>query len=251
MKPKFTGKYTRAFLTDKKMKEESIEYDYYNNQIDLKDNEAAYVFSFKGNKLVFAKGFEKIFKVQKNNLSILDLNTLFTDYFESFINEYHDRLLLYLYNNNENIETFASHTIIKVKPIPQPILLTTKVFKTDDNGNLLSVIGMNTFDPDLKTTDVIQYSLSGDIKPDFMDNINQNLDFKMCISHYNIKIIEELEMKKSSSEIATQLNISEEKLATILNNLLVKFELKDNQELIEFAKKNYLIPNQFDKYLNK
>ena len=45
-------------------------------------------------------------------------------------------------------------------------------------------------------------------------------------------------MKKSSSEIATQLNISEEKLATILNNLLVKFELKDNQELIEFAKKN-------------
>ncbi len=249
MKSKYTGKYLKAFLGDNKIKTESIEYEYYNSQVDVKDNEVSYIYSFKGNRLVFAKGFEKLNLKGDDGLDIHIIHSLFAKYYERFVNEYHDRILLYLYNNNERIDTFSSHVIINIKTIDIPLILKVKVFKTDDNGNLVSIIGTATVDDNLKTSDIIQYSIEGDLKPEFLEGINQDLDFIKCISNYNIKIIEELEKGKSQKEIADSLEIKEEVLTNILKNLLKKFEVETIEEMIEIAETKNIIPSQFDNYL--
>lgn len=248
---KYTGKYTQAFLSDNKINSESLESDFYNNVITVNSNEAVYVYSFKGNKMVFAKGFEKIINKKLEEINMLVLNEAFAPHFKKFINEYHDRLLLFLYNSNTNIESFSSHVIIRTNDFDNPLMLNIRVFKTDDNGNLVSVIGTNTIDKKLKTTDVIQYAFSGDFDPEFIDKINNHLDFQSCISFYNIQIIEHLNQGRTLAEIAELMNFEEQKVTNDLALIKKKFELKNDLELIEFAQKNHLIPNQFDAYLNK
>jgi DNA-binding CsgD family transcriptional regulator len=245
---KYTGKYTQAFLSDKKMKANSIEADFFNKKIEVKPNEALYIYSFKGNKMLFTKGFEAVLNKKDNDISIVDLNSMHTPHFEEFMYEFNDRLLLFLYNNNENIETFSSNVIIKIKGVDTALMLNTKVYKTDENGNLISIIGRNTLDKKLNTTDVIQYSLIGDFKEDFLDTINNDLNFTRCISLFNIKIISLFEEGKQSNEVSKILNISEEKINTNIEKLLKRFELLNLNELIEFSKSNCLIPSQFDNY---
>ncbi|MEN8927505.1 MAG: hypothetical protein ABF240_01425, partial [Flavobacteriales bacterium] len=91
MDSKYTGKYTKAFLSDKKAKSQSIEYEYFNRTIEVKENEMVYIFSFNGNKLLFAKGYENILGISDSELDILQLNSLFTSYYERFVFEFHDR----------------------------------------------------------------------------------------------------------------------------------------------------------------
>lgn len=249
MTVEYTGKYTQAFLSDK-ISKDSSNTDFYKERIEVKNNEAVYVYSFKGNKMVFTKGFEKITNKKDDEISILELNNLFSPHFENFINEYHDRILLFLHTNNEKNETFSSHVIIKINNFDYPVILNIKVFETDDNGNLISIIGTTTIEKRLKTSDIVQYGFKGDFNPEFVEEINNDLEFNQCVSSFNIKIIELLELKKSYTDISNKLNISEEKIKNNLNKLLKRFELKNIKELIEFAKNNYLIPNQFDKYLN-
>ena len=97
----------------------------------------------------------------------------------------------------------------------------------------------------------VQYSFQGDVENEFLEEINQNLNFNNCISLENIKLIEFLEKKKENSEISNLLNIPIEKINQNLLRLYKRFNLKDENELVKFGKDNYLIPNQFDKYQNK
>lgn len=247
---KYTGKYTQAFLSDSTVRAESIETDYFNNIIDLKPNEAVYIYSFKGNKLLFVKGFEKLLNIKDEELSIIELNSHYTTDFKSFIDEYHDRLLLFLYNNNQNIESFSSHAILKVKDSDIPFMLNIKVHKTDNNGNLVSIIGRCTFDPNIRTSDIVQYSLKGDFDPDFLNTINNKLHYKKCISLENIKLIELLDSETKLEEISSKLELSEDSIKIKIDNLIEKFNLKNKAELISFAKDNHLIPNQFLNFIN-
>lgn len=174
---------------------------------------------------------------------------MFTPYFQKFINEYHDRILLFLYTNN--IKSCSSSVIIKIKEIETPAMFNIKIYKTDDNGNLISFIGRSKLDKSLKTADIIQYSFQGDVENDFLEEMNQKLNFNNCISLYNIKLIELLEAKKEISEIAILLNTPVEKINQNLQGLYKRFSLTGESELVKFGKDNHLIPNQFDKYQNK
>ncbi|MEN8957295.1 MAG: hypothetical protein ABF242_00940 [Flavobacteriales bacterium] len=249
MDSKYTGKYTKAFLSDKKAKSQSIEYEYFNRTIDVKENEMVYIFSFNGNKLLFAKGYENILGISDSELDILHLNSLFTSYYERFVFEFHDRLLLFLYNNNNNIEDFSSNVITELEGFDIPVMINVKIHRTDDNGNLISIIGRNVADQNLKTSDVIQYSVHIGSDSQFISEINNDLDFKRCISLYNILVIEKMDKGIELEVIAEELNITTEKLQENLDKILTRFELKDYKELTQFAKIKHIIPNQFEKYL--
>jgi hypothetical protein len=248
MSVQYNGKYTQAFLSDAKIKKDSIENKLLDELIKIEEDEVVWIYSLKGNKLLFAKGFE-ILNLKDEDITSNYLNSMFTQYFQEFINEYNDRILLFLYTNT--IEYFSSSVIIKIKEIETSAILNIKIYQTDNNGNIISFIGRSKIDNDLKTTDIVQYSFQGDVENEFLEEINQNLNFNNCISLENIKLIEFLEKKKENSEISNLLNIPIEKINQNLLRLYKRFNLKDENELVKFGKDNYLIPNQFDKYQNK
>jgi hypothetical protein len=248
MSVQYNGKYTQAFLSDAKIKKDSIENKLLDELIKVEKDEVVWIYSLKGNKLLFVKGFE-ILNLKDEDFTSNNLNSMFTQYFQEFINEYHDRILLFLYTNI--IEYFSSSVIIKIKEIETSAILNIKIYQTDNNGNIISFIGRSKIDKDLKTTDIVQYSFKGDVENEFLEEINQNLNFNNCISLEDIKLIEFLEKKKENSEISNLLNIPIEKINQNFLMLYKKFDLKDENELVKFGKDNNLIPSQFDKYQNK
>ena len=126
MSVQYNGKYTQAFLSDAKIKKDSIENKLLDELIKVEKDEVVWIYSLKGNKLLFVKGFE-ILNLKDEDFTSNNLNSMFTQYFQEFINEYHDRILLFLYTNI--IEYFSSSVIIKIKEIETSAILNIKIYR--------------------------------------------------------------------------------------------------------------------------
>ncbi len=213
---KYTGNYTKAFLSTDVSPSDSIEHTYYNNLIEVGENEACYIYSFKENKLIFTKQIDALFGIPKESLNMVLLNSIFEKDFNLFFKEFHDRLLLYLYNNKDHIQSFSCSYITRIK--------------RHEN---------------LKTTKVIQYSLNGDFEEKFTNRINFGIDHSLCISEKNINLLEILESDKSLDKASETLSITKEEISRRISQLNDRYDLKSLDELLEFSKANFLIPNQF------
>lgn len=242
---KYTGNYTKAFLSTDVSPSNSIEHTYYNNLIEVGENEACYIYSFKENKLIFTKQIDALFGIPKESLNMVLLNSIFEKDFNLFFKEFHDRLLLYLYNNKDHIQSFSCSYITRIKKFKFPILVNLKFLKTDDSGNLVSIIGRIKRHENLKTTKVIQYSLNGDFEEKFTNRINFGIDHSLCISEKNINLLEILESDKSLDKASETLSITKEEISRRISQLNDRYDLKSLDELLEFSKANFLIPNQF------
>ncbi|MEN8810603.1 MAG: hypothetical protein ABF272_04335, partial [Flavobacteriales bacterium] len=95
---------------------------------------------------------------------------------------------------------------------------------------------------------IVQYNLNGDFDEDFIYNINHNLDFKSTISFREIDIIDKLKEGFNHIEIANFLGYSGFKVSAIIELMFKRFKVKSEKELIEFAEREQLIPNQFTNY---
>ncbi len=244
----YSGNYTRAFLSKRVSPSDSIEQTFYSESIEVGEGEGCYIYSFKENKLIFSKGMDTFFNVSPEEINIVFLNSVYQEDFTKFVNEYYDRLLLYLYNNNENIKDFSSNLIVKAKGLESSILVNIRILKTDANGNLVSIIGKIKKVDEVRTTNVVQYSLKGISDTNFTDKINFDLDHKLCISEINIDLLELMDAGKSQKEISESLTINEEELTKRISQLLNRFEVNSNEELIKFAKNNFIIPSQFEAF---
>ncbi|MEN8839039.1 MAG: hypothetical protein ABF238_00870 [Flavobacteriales bacterium] len=247
-KSNYTGKYTDAFLTEDVSSYDSHFDENFKKYLTLKENEAVYVYSFKENKLLFTKGFENVLEVESRAVNMQFLNSEYDELAKEFVNEYHDRALLYLYNNNHKLKTFSSSVVIKTKRVETPLLLNIQVLNTDSKGNLISIIGRVLRDPNLIYGDIIQYNLNGDLEGDFLFQMNHKLDFQKRISLREIKIIEDLEMDIPTEEIGKKIGYANHRIEEIIKLMLERFSVKTTKDLIEFAKNKQLIPNQFKNY---
>lgn len=247
-KSNYTGKYTDAFLTEDVSSYDSHFDENFKKYLTLKENEAVYVYSFKENKLLFTKGFENVLEVESRAVNMQFLNSEYDELAKEFVNEYHDRALLYLYNNNHKLKTFSSSVVIKTNRVETPLLLNIQVLNTDSKGNLISIIGRVLRDPNLIYGDIIQYNLNGDLEGDFLFQMNHKLDFQKRISLREIKIIEDLEMDIPTEEIGKKIGYANHRIEEIIKLMLERFSVKTTKDLIEFAKNKQLIPNQFKNY---
>ena len=242
----YSGNYTKAFLSTKVSPSDSIEQSFYNELIEVGEGEGCYIYSFKENKLIFSKGLDVMFGIVTEEVNMVLLNSIYEKEFTVFVDEYYDRLLLYLYNNNKQLKDFSSSIIIKVKDYEFPVYVNIKVLKTDANGNLVSIIGIVKRMAELKTTNVVQYSLKGVADQNFTDKVNFGLDHNLCISEDNIKLIELIEKDETKETISKTLSTSTESIQNRLKDLYRRFNVNSEKDLVEFAKTNFIIPNQFE-----
>ena len=248
MSTQFTGDYVNAFISDESSSQDSIERVFFEKTIDKKPGEAVYVFSFKENKLQYASGFEEIFGIKDSEVNLLMLNKLYTDDFVEFTNEYHDRILLFAYNNNNNLETFSSKEIIKIKGFDLALTLHIEILKTDENGNLVSIIGRINPNENIQISEIVQYAFEGDFDLDVLYKINHRLNYKNCVSHKMIKIIDGINKGKNSKQIARTVGYKVNIVEELIEAFKAKFNLKSESELIQFAKEKHLVPDQFRLY---
>ncbi|MGB1041645.1 MAG: hypothetical protein ACPGVD_12280, partial [Flavobacteriales bacterium] len=159
----FSGDYLNAFLSDAYFQEDPEQVKTLDKKIKVKKNELAYVYSFKESKLLYLKGFDTVLGINHADLNIKKIHSLFRENYVEFFKEFHDRVLLYFHNNNNSIESIGCNALVLLKDIDTPINHSVRVFETDDNGNLVSVIIRMKLNESLNIGDIIQYSITGEI----------------------------------------------------------------------------------------
>lgn len=246
---KFKGDYTKAFLSENPLDKDVAKTKFLGEEFVTKPNEAVYVYSFKEGKMLFAKGLEEFTGIKDEEVNIIQLNSFSDNSYSDFLNEFHDRVLFYLNHHNDNLESISIHVIREIPAHDFPIMSILKVFETDDNGNLVSILGKIIKDNSLKTSEVIQYAFSGIVDDKFEKEIN-HLDYELSISIKNISILELLDKGFSYEEIADDLGIPTMEITERLSELLTRFKLDSEEDLLKFGKKKLFIPNQFKNYLN-
>lgn len=247
-KSKYTGKYTDAFLTEDVSNYNSNLGENFNKYLTIKENEAVYVYRFKENKMLFAKGFENVLNKKNDEINMKILNTEYDELSKSFVSEYHDRALLYLYNHNSKLKSFSSSIVVKSARVKDPLLVNIQVMNTDSKGNLVAIIGRIYKDKNLRYNEIIQYSLNGQFEGDFLFQMNHKLDFDSRISLREIKIIEGLKNQISHKEIGKNIGYPGHRISEVIQLLFKRFKVKSEEELIAFAENKELIPNQFSSY---
>jgi len=68
----------------------------------------------------------------------------------------------------------------------------------------------------------------------------------LCISSKEIKIIELIKSRKTYQEIGHTIQYPTQKINDVIHILLLRFSLKSESELVKFAERKKLIPNQFE-----
>ncbi len=245
-KSKYTGKYTDAFLSEDVSDYSSILKKNLDKRLEIKNNEAVYIYSFKEKKMIFSQGFESVLNKKDDEINLKVLNSEYDELSKIFVNEYHDRALLYLHQNNLKLTSFSSRVIVKCLGIKEPLSLKIQVFKTNKKGNLDSIIGRVIKNKNLRYSDIIQYSFDGDFEEEFLFQMNHQLDFDLCISSKEIKIIELIKSLKTHQEIGRSIQYPTQKINDVIQILLLRFSLKSESDLVKFAERKMLIPNQFE-----
>ena len=243
----FSGDYLNAFLSDAYFKEDTESIKINDKKIKVSKNELAYVYSFKEGKLTYLKGFDTILGLNHTDINIKKIHFLFRENYIEFFKEFHDRVLLYFHNNNNNIESIGCNALVLLKNIETPVNHSVRVFETDNNGNLVSVIIRMKLNEKLKIGDIIQYCITGEIHEKALKEEKYFLNYKKCISKREAEIIESFIDKEKSNKIFSKVLLKPEEFVVVLENLIIRFGLQTKAELIEFAKENYLIPSQFKK----
>jgi len=245
---KYSGKYSKSFFTDNTIRFTGKIGENFSKYFLLGKNEAVLIYNFKELELLYAKGFKNVLGIEDEDVNMLMLNEQYDETSFEFTNEFHDRALIHLLSNKKNIKSFSSSALLRSKCNDIPIFMNLQVISTDEHGNLENVIARLIQDPTLNFTKIVQYNLNGDFDEDFIYNINHNLDFKSTISFREIDIIDKLKEGFNHIEIANFLGYSGFKVSAIIELMFKRFKVKSEKELIEFAEREQLIPNQFTNY---
>lgn len=245
----YTGDYTKAFVSETPMENNSSVAKSIKKNLKIELNEAVYIYSFKENKMIFVQGFKELFGIEDEKLNMTDMIELHTNEVSIFLNEINDKTLHQIHHktNYQDVKTLMIINVFnKITKQSIPVLRSIYIYESNENGNLISIIARYKKDDNLKTSNIIPYGVvSKKIKDDFLIDINFNLNYKNAVSIYEIKIIELLEKEYNHLEIQEKLEYSEKELKKIISNLFLRFKTYSKSELINFAKKNYFLPNPF------
>lgn len=242
MKKKY-GEFTKSIVTDIPADLQSQEYQHYLKTIPQFDGEAVYVYSFKENRMLFAKGWFDILGYRDDEISMLKIVSITTERFADFANELNDKALQFIATKSKDLEQHSF--TLEVEKIHKdgshvPLFSRIGVLKAKD-GKIQEIIGTSHIVKSLHFGKVMQFAAYGPEKYGFEETLSKDL-----FNHHAISRKEKEALKLASEgyafkEIAHMLEISRSAVEKRILPLYKRFQVRSLTHLISFAYENHIL----------
>lgn len=243
MKNNNYGKYSRSLVKNIPADINSDIYKYYDSIIPSFEGEAVYVYSFKENKMLFARGWKNVLGYADDEITLYKIITSSSKRHMSFSSELNDKGLKFVQTRTKDHEKYSF--TLQVEKIHKngfivPLLSRVGIFKVT-NGLIEEVIGKSQIVPSLKFGEVMQYSAYGPDRDEFEDTLSKDLFQHFAISSKEKEALTLAAKGLAFKEIADQLKVSQSAIEKRIIPLYKRFQVKSLPHLISFAYKNHIL----------
>ena len=238
------GDYSKNFITAVPADLESKQAQYFRQTIPRFPEEAIYIYSFKENRMIFARGWEEVLGYKDEEVNILTIITTSAPEFAPFSQDLNDKALQFIQTKTENLEEYSF--TIELKKIHKngtlvPIIARVGVFGIE-NGKVESIIGRFQINRSLIFGRVMRYAAYGPEKEKFEEELNKALFSHLAISNKEKEALSLVAKGYSFKEIAHELKVSHSAIEKRIIPLYKRFGVKSLTHLVSFAYDNFILP---------
>jgi DNA-binding CsgD family transcriptional regulator len=238
------GEYTKSYITDVPADLNSEEALHYNNSIPLFPEEAVYIYSFKLNKMIYAKGWEDLLGYPDDEINMFTITSSTTPDYAAFSNELNDKALMFIQSKTLDLEKYSFS--IELKKMHKngtqvPLISRIGVFHAE-NGKITEIICRSQINRSIKFGKVMRYEAFGPDKLEFEEELNKVLFKYSAISTKEKEALELVSKGYSYKEIADQFNVTQSAIEKRILPLYKRFDVKSLAHLIRFAYENHILP---------
>ena len=238
------GDYSRNFITAVPADLESEQAKYFRQTIPKFPEEAVYIYSFKENRMIFARGWEEVVGYQDDEINMLAIVNMSAPEYAPFSHDLNDKALQFIHRKTENLEEYSF--TIELKKIHKdgslvPIIVRVRVFSSE-NGHIESIIGRFQINRSLIFGRVMRYAAYGPEKEKFEEELNKVLFSHLAISNKEKEALSLVAKGYSFKEIAHELKVSHSAIEKRIIPLYKRFDVKSLTHLVSFAYDNFILP---------
>lgn len=243
MKNNEYGEYSRSLVRDIPADVNSDIYKHYDSIIPSFEGEAVYVYSFKENKMLFAKGWQDVLGYADDEITLFKIITSSSKRHMAFSSELNDKGLKFVQSRKKDHEKYSF--TLEVEKIHKngsivPLLSRVGIFKAT-NGIIEEIIGKSLVVPSLKFGEVMQYGAYGPDRDEFEETLSKELFQHFAISSKEKEALSMAAKGFAFKEIADQLKVSQSAIEKRIIPLYKRFQVKSLPHLISFAYKNHIL----------
>jgi len=244
MSKKNFGDYSRNFITEVPANLEEEQAQYFRQTIPTFPEEAVYIYSFKENRMIFARGWEEVVGYKDDEINMLAIVNMSAPEYAPFSHDLNDKALQFIHKKTENLEDYSF--TIELKKIHKdgslvPIIARVGVFKSE-NGHIESIIGRFQINRSLIFGRVMRYAAYGPEKEKFEEELNKVLFSHLAISNKEKEALSLVAKGYSFKEIAHELKVSHSAIEKRIIPLYKRFDVKSLTHLVSFAYDNFILP---------
>ena len=238
------GDYSRNFITAVPADLSSEQALYFKQTIPKFPEEAIYIYSFKENRMIFARGWEEVVGYQDDEINMLAIVNMSAPEFAPFSHDLNDKALQFIHKKTENLEDYSF--TIELKKIHKngalvPIIARVGVFSSN-NGHVESIIGRFQINRSLIFGRVMRYAAYGPEKEKFEEELNKILFSHLAISNKEKEALSLVAKGYSFKEIAHELSVSHSAIEKRIIPLYKRFDVKSLTHLVSFSYDNFILP---------
>ncbi|RZK74718.1 MAG: helix-turn-helix transcriptional regulator [Pedobacter sp.] len=238
------GDYSKNFITAVPADLESEQAQYFRQTIPKFPEEAIYIYSFKENRMIFARGWEEVVGYQDDEINMLAIVNMSAPEFAPFSHDLNDKALQFIHKKTENLEDYSF--TIELKKIHKdgtlvPIIVRVGIFSSN-NGHIESIIGRFQINRSLIFGRVMRYAAYGPEKEKFEEELNKVLFKHLAISNKEKEALSLVAKGYSFKEIAHELKVSHSAIEKRIIPLYKRFDVKSLTHLVSFAYDNFILP---------
>jgi DNA-binding CsgD family transcriptional regulator len=238
------GDYSKNFITAVPADLKSEQAQYFRQTIPKFPEEAIYIYSFKENRMIFARGWEEVVGYQDDEINMLAIVNMSAPEFAPFSHDLNDKALQFIHKKTENLEDYSF--TIELKKIHKdgtlvPIIVRVGIFSSS-NGHIESIIGRFQINRSLIFGRVMRYAAYGPEKEKFEEELNKVLFKHLAISNKEKEALSLVAKGYSFKEIAHELKVSHSAIEKRIIPLYKRFDVKSLTHLVSFAYDNFILP---------
>ncbi len=242
LKPK--GNYIKNYVSDTPIDVNSDTYKTYFDTIPYYEDEAVYIYSFKENKMVYARGWEKVLGFKDTEITLLKIVSLTSTNYHELYNELTCKAVKFINTKKERLKEYSF--TLEIEKIHKdgkrkiPIFTRIGVFKTE-NGKVTEVLGRSQVMKNLKYGKVIQFEAFGPDKSEFEDSLCKELFEDLSITNKEKEALKLAAKGMAFKEIGLSLGVSQSAIEKRILPLYKRFNVRSLPHLISFSHENHIL----------
>lgn len=238
------GEYSKSQISDVPADLNSDIAREYENAITKFPDEAVYVYSFKENKMLYAKGWEAILGYKDDEVTMLKLVSITTPEYAPFVNDLNDKALQFARKQKEDFKKYSFTIELKKfhkSGLAIPLIWKVSVYNFEGN-EMTEIIGRAEVNKSINLGKVMRYAAYGPEKSKFEEKLNEELFHHFAISRKEKEALALIAKGLTYKEIADTLKLSLSAVEKRVMPLYKRFNVKSSAHLISFAYENHILP---------